>query len=68
MFYKKNKENSEFSHEDLQNILTGVKELSMDDLAKVFGGLGGGGGGGDEREEYTLDEAEIEKDIFGSKF
>ena len=66
MFYKKNKENSEFSHEDLQNILTGVKELSMDDLAKVFGGMGHGGG--DEREEYTLDEAEIEKDIFGSKF
>ena len=65
MFNKKRKqENSEFSREELQDILTGVKELSMDDLAKVFGGVHAG----DEREEYTLDEAEIEKDIFGSKF
>ena len=65
-FNKKNQENSEFTREELQDILTGVKELSMDDLAKVFGGrvpLAG-----DEREEYTLDADEIERDIFGSKF
>ena len=66
MFKKKKQEESEFSHEDLQDILTGVKELSMDDLAQVFGGMGSGGG--DEREEYTLDEKEIYDDIFGSKF
>ena len=65
MFFNKEKqENTEFTREELQDILTGVKELSMDDLAKVFGGVHAG----DEREEYTLDEAEIEKDIFGSKF
>ena len=63
-FQKEASENSEFTREELQDILTGVKELSMDDLAKVFGGVHAG----DEREEYTLDETEIEKDIFGSKF
>ena len=57
------KEHAEFTRKDLQDILTGVKELSMDDLAKVFGGVHAG----DEREEYTLDEAEINKDIFGTK-
>ena len=65
-FNKKNQDNSEFTREELQDILTGVRELSMDDLTKVFGGKGGGGG--DEREEYTLDADEIEKDIFGSRF
>lgn len=64
MFKKNSQEKTEFTREELQDILTGVKELSMDDLAKVFGGVHAG----DEREEYTLDEAEIEKDIFGSKF
>ena len=63
MFKKKDQENSEFSYEELQSILTGAKELSEEDLAKVFGG-----GAGDEREEYTLDEKEIYDDIFGSKF
>ena len=63
-FNKKNQENSDYTREELQDILTGVKELSLDDLAKVFGGVHAG----DEREEYTLDEAEIEKDIFGSRF
>ena len=63
---KKNLGNSEFSREELQDILTGVKELSMDDLAKVFGGRVPIAG--DEREEYTLDEKEIYDDIFGSKF
>lgn len=64
MFKKNSQEKTEFTREELQDILTGVKELSMEDLALVFGGTGLG----DEREEYTLDNAEIEKDIFGSKF
>ena len=63
MFEKENQGNTEFTREELQDILTGVKELSMDDLAKIFGR-----GAGDEREEYTLDADEIERDIFGSKF
>ena len=62
MFDKGNQEKTEFTREELQDILTGVKNLSADDLAKVFGGAG------DEREEYTLDKKEIERDIFGSKF
>ena len=61
-FNKKNQENSEFTREELQDILTGVKELSMDDLAKVFGGRVPIAG--DEREEYTLDEKEIYDDIY----
>ena len=62
MFEKENQGNTKFTREELQDILTGVKNLSVDDLAKVFAGAG------DEREEYTLDEKEIYDDIFGSKF
>ena len=57
-------ENPEFTREELKSILAGLHELSDDDLEKVCGGVHPG----DEREEYTLDETEIEKDIFGSKF
>ena len=64
-FQKDASGNSEFTREELQDILTGVKDLSVDDLAKVFGGVSGRG---DEREEYTLDEKEIHDDIFGSGF
>ena len=64
MTKKENKEQTVFTRETLQDILAGVKQLTEDDLSKVFGGSGLG----DDREEYTLDEAEIEKDIFGTKF
>lgn len=61
---KKSKEQrAEFSREELQNVLAGVKKFTDEELSSVFGGVLG-----DDREEYTLDEAEIKKDIFGSKF
>ena len=61
MFQKDESEKKEFTREELQDILTGVKQLSKEDLAMVWGG-------GDDRVEYTLDAGEIERDIFGSKF
>ena len=61
MFQKDESEKKEFTREELQDILTGVKQLSTEDLAMVWGG-------GDDRVEYTLDAGEIERDIFGSKF
>ena len=61
MTKKENNQQPVFSHEELQDILAGVKKLTGEELSKVFGG-------GDDREEYTLDEAEIAKDIFGTKF
>ena len=64
MIKKVDQENTDFTREELQDILASVKELSMDDLANVFGSIQAG----DEREEYTLDETVINKDIFGTKF
>lgn len=58
---KEKKQQAEFTREELQNILAGVKKFTEEELSMVFGGFG------DDREEYTLDEAEINKDIFGTK-
>ena len=56
MIKKVDQENTDFTREELQDILASVKELSMDDLANVFGSIQAG----DEREEYTLDETVTE--------
>lgn len=63
MAKKEKKQQAEFSLEELQNVLAGVKKFTDEELSMVFGGVLG-----DDREEYTLDEAEIKKDIFGTKF
>ena len=63
MFRKEKKEDKEFTREEIRDILAGVKELSEEELAKVFGGKGG-----DDRETFTLDPQEISNDIWGSKF
>ena len=67
----------EFSQKELQDVLEGVKELSKEDLDKIFGGVssqyhldpktGKYVQYGDERETFTRDAKEIERDIFGSK-
>lgn len=63
---------TEYTREELQSILSTVRNITYDDLIKVSGGDDGGKGSilkpGDDREEYTLDADEIERDIFGSKF
>lgn len=62
MLKKAKKEKTELTREELQDILAGVKKLTSEELSMVFGGFG------DDRKEYTLDKAEIAKDIFGTKF
>ena len=64
MFKKEKDGMKKFSKEELHDILTSVRELSMEELAFVVGGVNEG----DDREFFTMDQAEIEKDIFGTKF
>ena len=63
LFEKRRKRKEEEKAKDLviKAILTKGVSLSDEDLELVFGG-------GDDREEYTLDETVINKDIFGTKF
>ena len=62
MFKKEDNGIKELTEEELHDILTGARELSKEELTFVVGGEG------DDRENFTMDQAEIEKDIFGTKF
>ena len=62
MFKKEKDGMKEFSKEELNDILAGVKELSTEELESVVGGYG------DDREFFTMDPAEINTSIFGTKF
>ena len=62
MFKKEKDGMKEFTKEELQDILKGVKELSVEELEFVSGGYG------DDREFFTMDPAEINTSIFGTRF
>ena len=62
MFKKEKDGMKEFSKEELQNVLARVKDLSEEDLESVAGGYG------DDREYFTMDQAEINASIFGTRF
>ena len=62
MFKKEKDGMKEFTKEELHDILAGVKELSTEELASVVGG------DGDDREYFTMDPAEINTSIFGTRF
>ncbi len=63
MFKKEKDGMKEFTKEELQDILAGVKELSKEELELVAGGACG-----DDRESFTMDPAEINTSIFGTRF
>ena len=63
MFKKEKDSMKEFSKEELQNTLARVKELSEEELESVVGGFYG-----DDREFFTMDPAEINTSIFGTRF
>ena len=65
MFKKEKGHIKEYTKEELQDILAGVKKLSMEELASV---VGGAPEGGDDRESYSMDMNEINRSIFGAKF
>ena len=62
MFKKEKDGMKEFSKEELQNTLARVKELSEEELESVAGGYG------DDREFFTMNLAEINTSIFGTRF
>ena len=62
MFKKEKDGMEEFSKEELQEILMGVRELSTEELESIVGG------DGDDREFFTMDPAEINTSIFGTRF
>ena len=55
----KGRKTNELSLEEIRNILNDEKRLTEEELTLVVGGSG------DDREEFTLDAGEIEKDIYG---
>ena len=64
----------EFSRQELQDMLDGVKTLSMEELSEVFGGrqwaidpLTGNAVTGDDRKHVTHNQRIIEESIFGSR-
>ena len=64
MFKKEKDGMKEFTKEELQDILKDVRELSMEELESVVGGVGSEG---DDREFFTMDPAEINTSIFGTR-
>ena len=60
----------DLTKDDEEEIDEYTRLLTLDELSKIFGGLGGSGESksGDERETIPLDPNYINKQIFGSKF
>ena len=58
-FEKKDKEKLD---EEIRNELEKIRKLSAEDLEEIYGGMGNG----DTREEYTTNQEDINRSIYGA--